>query len=88
MSSVEFSSIFFLKRARPFYYTDIKNLGEDLKRVKPTYVPAVPRVWEGIYNKIMASVKKGGKENIFNFFKTVSLIHFRCMKIFLGQDRR
>ncbi|MDH4263900.1 MAG: AMP-binding protein [Spirochaetia bacterium] len=78
----------FFEAGASIFYTDIKNMGEDMKQFKPTYVPAVPRVWEGIYNKVMVSVKKGGKEKIFNFFKVVSLIHFRCMKIFLGQNRR
>jgi long-chain acyl-CoA synthetase len=76
----------FFEAGATIYYTDIKNMGDDMKRVKPTYVPAVPRVWEGVYNKIMAGVKKGGKEPIFNFFKKISLLHFKAMKIILDQD--
>jgi len=72
----------------PIYYTNVKSLGDDLRRVKPTYVPAVPRVWEGIYNKVITGVKKGGKEKIFNLFKSFSLIHFRAMKLLLGQTRK
>jgi len=78
----------FFEAGASVYYTDIKHIGDDMKRIQPTYVPAVPRIWEGIYNKVMAGVKKSGKEEIFNFFKFVSLIHFRLMKRFLGQNRR
>jgi long-chain acyl-CoA synthetase len=78
----------FFEAGASIFYTDIKNMGDDMRRFKPTYIPAVPRVLEGIYNKIMTGIKKSGKENIFNFFKTVSLVHFHCMKIFLGQNRR
>ncbi|MDH4198987.1 MAG: AMP-binding protein [Spirochaetia bacterium] len=78
----------FFEAGASINYTDVKNLGDDLKRIKPTYMPAVPRVLEGIYNKIMANVKKGGKENIFNIFKNISLFHYRCLKIVLGQERR
>lgn len=54
-------------------YTDIKHIGEDLRAVRPQYVPAVPRIWEGVYNKILGGVKKSGKENLFNFFKNIAL---------------
>lgn len=62
-------------------YTDIKHIGEDLKHIKPTYVPAVPRIWEGVYNKIMQGVRKSGKEGLFNFFQKISLA-------FLGHKNR
>lgn len=78
---------FFIESGMSVYYTDVRNIGEDMKRVRPTYVPAVPRIWEGIYNKIMAGVKKGGKEKIFNFFKNISTIRFRSMKLLLDQEK-
>lgn len=54
-------------------YTDVKSIGEDMRHVKPTFIPAVPRIWEGVYNKILAGVKKSGKEDIFKFFRDVAL---------------
>ncbi|RME90388.1 MAG: long-chain fatty acid--CoA ligase [Candidatus Hydrogenedentota bacterium] len=65
----------FLSVGASITYTDIKHIGEDLKNIKPTYVPAVPRIWEGVYNKIMQGVRKSGKENIFNFFQKISLAY-------------
>ena len=66
-------------------YTDIKNIGNDLRDIKPTYVPAVPRIWEGVYNKIIAGVKKQGKLGIFNFFKGFALRYYHNKKRFMGQ---
>lgn len=68
-------------------YTDIKNIGEDLRNVKPTYVPAVPRIWEGVYNKILAGVKKSGKEKIFLFFKGFALSWKSAVNVITGHEK-
>lgn len=68
-------------------YTDIKNIGQDMRDIKPTYVPAVPRIWEGVYGKIIGNVKKQGKEPIFNFFKDKSLKYIKYKNILLGKER-
>ncbi|MDW8307007.1 MAG: AMP-binding protein [Leptospiraceae bacterium] len=68
-------------------YTDIKHIGEDLKIVKPTYVPAVPRIWEGVYNKIIGNVRKQGKEAIFNKFRNVALAYRKNLNRLLGAER-
>ncbi|MES0489298.1 MAG: AMP-binding protein [Leptospirales bacterium] len=85
----------FFEAGMEIHYTDVRHLGEDLKNIKPHFVPAVPRIWEGVYNKIMGGIKSAGagksiniKEKIFLFFKTISLLHFRAMKIIEMQDRR
>ena len=86
---------FFFEAGTTIHYTDIRHLGEDMRRVQPTIVPAVPRVWEGVYNKILAGIQKSGegksiniKEKIFNFFKLISLVHYRALKLLEGMDRR
>ncbi len=68
-------------------YTDIKNIGEDLRNVKPTFVPAVPRIWEGVYNKIVAGVKKSGKEKLFLFFKDIAIKFTKAKKTLIGKER-
>jgi len=62
------SEYLFLATGCSITYTDIKHIGEDMRNIKPTFVPAVPRIWEGVYNKVIANVKKAGKEGLFNFF--------------------
>jgi len=69
-------------------YTDIKHIGEDLRTIKPTYVPAVPRIWEGVYNKIIGNVKKQGKEPIFNKFKTAALNFNHAIAKLTNKEKR
>lgn len=45
-----------LSRGAPIYYTNKKDLSQDLILVKPTIIISVPRVWEGIYNRIVSYV--------------------------------
>lgn len=68
-------------------YTDIKNIGEDFRNVKPTFVPAVPRIWEGVYNKIVAGVKKSGKEKLFLFFKDIAIHYTKAKNALTGKER-
>jgi long-chain acyl-CoA synthetase len=44
---------------------DIKNLVHDLGEFKPTFVLAVPRVFEKVYNSAEATAEAGGKGKIF-----------------------
>jgi long-chain acyl-CoA synthetase len=69
-------------------YTDIKHIGEDMRNLKPTYVPAVPRIWEGVYNKIIGNVKKQGKEPIFNKFKAAALKYNHFVSMLIGREKR
>jgi long-chain acyl-CoA synthetase len=47
----------------------IDKLTENLAEVKPTFVAAVPRIFEKVHNKVVASAKEGGvvKEKIFRW---------------------
>ncbi|MEY3481720.1 MAG: hypothetical protein RIQ71_2495, partial [Verrucomicrobiota bacterium] len=38
------------------YYTSIRSLADDLRKVKPTWMASAPRLWEGLYNKILQNV--------------------------------
>lgn len=68
-------------------YTDIKHIGDDMRSLKPTYVPAVPRIWEGVYNKIITNVKKQGKEPIFNKFKAAALKYNHFVSMLTGKEK-
>ncbi len=59
-------------------YTDVKHIGDDLRNVKPHFVPAVPRIWEAVYNRIIEKVKDSGREDVFNFFKGIAVEHNRA----------
>ncbi|MGY1603389.1 AMP-dependent synthetase/ligase [Geodermatophilus sp. SYSU D00815] len=45
---------------------DVKNLVEDLGAFKPTFVLAVPRVFEKVFNQAKAKADAGGKGKIFD----------------------
>ncbi|MDH5718142.1 MAG: AMP-binding protein [Spirochaetia bacterium] len=77
----------FFSKGMSLMYTDIKNIGEDMKTFKPTFVPAVPRIWEGVYNKIIAGIKKGGKEGIFNVFRGIGVAYFKNKKRLVNQEK-
>jgi long-chain acyl-CoA synthetase len=51
--------------ARLGHTADVKNLIEDLGAFRPTFVLAVPRVFEKIYNSAEAKAEAGGKGKIF-----------------------
>lgn len=67
-------------------YSSIKSIGEDLRKIRPHWVPAVPRIWEGVYNKVIAGVKSSGKEGIFNLFKNVSLKYYEYVRILTNKE--
>ena len=52
-------------RARMGHSPDVKNLVDDLGAFHPTFVLAVPRVFEKIYNSAEATAEAGGKGRIF-----------------------
>lgn len=68
-------------------YSDIKNFAEDMREYHPSLIPAVPRIWESVYNKMMAKVRKGGKEKIFKFFSWFSIHYNRMASALNGTER-
>jgi len=38
------------------YYTSLRAVGDDLRKVKPTWMASAPRLWEGLYSRILHSV--------------------------------
>ncbi|MBP7283498.1 MAG: AMP-binding protein, partial [Leptospiraceae bacterium] len=56
------------------YYTNIRNLKEDLQIVKPTFLASAPRLWESIYQGIMANLEKApaARRSLFYLAYSVS----------------
>lgn len=40
------------------YYSSVRTLGEDLREVEPTFMGSAPRLWESLYQRILASVRE------------------------------
>lgn len=41
-------------------YSSVKTFAQDLEQYKPTLVATVPRVWESLYSRVQATVRKKG----------------------------
>jgi long-chain acyl-CoA synthetase len=48
-----------ISRGACTYYTNIRNIREDLAIVRPTFMASAPRLWENIYQGILAKVQSG-----------------------------
>lgn len=57
--------------------SNVIHLASDLATIQPTTLVSVPRVWEGLYKKVMDGVKKlpENKRKIFNFAKNTALTY-------------
>ena len=60
----------------------------DFKKLNPTLLPAVPRVFEAIYDGIVRKMRKtGGIVNaLFSFFTNVAIIHSRMHRLMFNQN--
>lgn len=57
-----------LSRGTTLVYSSVRRFAQDLEKYSPTLVATVPRVWESLYSKVQAAVKKKGNtaQKIFN----------------------
>lgn len=62
-------------KARLGHSPDVKNLVEDLGTFRPTFVLAVPRVFEKIYNSAAATADAAGKGRIFELAARTAIEH-------------
>jgi long-chain acyl-CoA synthetase len=69
-------------------YTSIKTLGQDMIREKPTYIASVPRIWEGIYFRVMSTMAKEKpiKQKIFNLLLSISKKYVKASRIMTRED--
>ncbi len=60
----------------------------DLQKVNPVLLPAVPRVFEAVYDGIYRKMRKAGGLTyaLFNFFVKVAIIHSRMQRKMLNQN--
>jgi long-chain acyl-CoA synthetase len=66
-------------RVRMGHAADIKTLLDDFGSFKPTFVLAVPRVFEKIFNSAEAKASAGGKEKIFHRAATVAIAYSEAL---------
>jgi long-chain acyl-CoA synthetase len=71
-----------------FVVTDAKVLKEDLALFHPTVFPSVPRIWESLYNGIMAKIAKESpiKQTIFKMAMEIGSEWANQRAKFFGYD--
>ncbi|WP_434448389.1 AMP-dependent synthetase/ligase [Lentzea sp. E54] len=66
-------------RATVGHTADVKNLVEDLGQFRPTFVVAVPRVFEKVYNGAKQKAHAGGKGKIFDAAEATSVAYSQAL---------
>jgi len=66
-------------RVRTAFAPDVKNLVADLARVRPTFVLAVPRVFEKVYNSARQKAHSEGKGRIFHAAEATAIAYSRSL---------
>jgi long-chain acyl-CoA synthetase len=76
-----------LSRGTTLVYSSLKTFSQDLDKYKPTLVATVPRVWESLYGKVQAAVKKKGDkaQKIFDTLIWASASYRRNKRKALGR---
>jgi long-chain acyl-CoA synthetase len=69
-------------------YTNIRTFAEDMALEKPTFIGSVPRIWDGIYGKVMAKMEKEPekKRKIFLLLVAISRKYVMAQKVLSGTD--
>ncbi len=78
--TVEYSALYM---GTCLIYSSVKLFAADLEKYKPTLMATVPRVWESLYSKVQAGVKKKGNAaaKIFKMLVTVSASYRRNSRV-------
>jgi long-chain acyl-CoA synthetase len=66
-------------RCRMGHLSDVKNLVEDMRQFKPTFVLSVPRVFEKVYNTARQRAHADGKGRIFDAADRVAVAYSEAL---------
>lgn len=69
-------------------YTSVKHLKSDIQAARPTFMASAPRLWESIYNGIMARVAEGSslRRGLFHLAVAVNHAYRRALRELKGQN--
>ncbi len=70
------------------YYTNVRSLKEDLQIVKPNFMASAPRLWESIYQGIMANVEKAPliRKKLFELAYFISSLYQGAIRFLNGKE--
>jgi long-chain acyl-CoA synthetase len=69
-------------------YTSLRHLGEDLKTVRPTIMASAPRLWEGLYQRVISGVQKAPpmRRGLFHAARSTADAVRRARSFFARQE--
>lgn len=70
------------------YYTSLRTLAEDLKSVRPHVMASAPRLWESLYQKLMARVQQmpAPRRALFHLARKAGCAVHNARRFFRGQE--
>ncbi|HEY5706384.1 MAG TPA: AMP-binding protein [Terrimicrobiaceae bacterium] len=70
------------------YYTNLRSIGDDLKIVRPTVMASAPRLWENLYQKLMARIDEAPplRRSLFHAARFCTCRVKRAERYFRGQE--
>jgi long-chain acyl-CoA synthetase len=70
------------------YYTSLRSIAEDLKTVRPTVMASAPRLWENLYQKLMARIDEAPplRRSLFQAARFSTCRVKRAEAYFRGQE--
>jgi len=70
------------------YYSSVRTLKDDLKKVRPEFMASAPRLWESIYTGIQSNVSKSSriKKYFFSFSVSMAKQFYLSKQILLGKE--
>jgi long-chain acyl-CoA synthetase len=74
---IEIGSV--LQRSKLGHTADVRRLPEDLRAFRPTFILAVPRVFEKVYNSARQTAYAGGKARIFDAAEATAIAYSRAL---------
>ncbi len=67
-------------------YTDTRRLAQDLIDTRPTFLPAVPRVWQLLYDRFYQHLKNAGQEQNFIKYRHYLIKYYRSKNALLNRQ--
>ncbi|MEA5581298.1 long-chain fatty acid--CoA ligase [Nodularia harveyana UHCC-0300] len=79
---------FLLSQGCTQVYTNLRSVKQDLKKFKPHYMIAVPRLWESIYEGVQKQFREqpAKKQQLINFLLAASETHIQKQRIAQGMS--
>ncbi len=72
----------------PIYYTNVRDVRDDFAKVKPTFMPSAPRLWESLYQGIQQRIEKSepARKMLFEAAYTINKAYKKAVDYLAGNE--